>query len=165
MTTWRHTPDDVAALQLLAILLDSVKEREEALRTYRALLALRPNDLVASNNLAYALAEDPAHQAEALTLARRAHEQARGEPTVADTYGWVLYQSGDVLQAVRVLQEAVRRGPTLAEARLHLALAHLKAGQTAAADAAWKEALRLDASLAARPAAAPLLQAFPASKP
>ena len=77
----------------------------------------------------------------------------------------MLFQTGDVLQAVRVLQEAVRRGPTLADARLHLALAQLKAGQTAAADAAWKEALRLDAGLAARPVAAPLLQAFPASKP
>jgi uncharacterized protein (TIGR03790 family) len=158
-------PDDVAALQLLAVLLDSVKERDEALRTYRALLAVRPNDLVASNNLAYALAEDPAQHAEALALARRAHEQARGEPTVADTYGWVLYQTGDVLQAVRVLQEAVRRGPALAEARLHLALAHLKGGQTAEAEAAWKETIRLDPSLAARPAAAPLRQAFPASTP
>jgi Flp pilus assembly protein TadD len=84
---------------------------------------------------------------------------------VADTYGWVLYQSGDTLQATRVLQEAVRRGPTLGDARLHLALALLKSGRTAEASAAWAEALRLDDDLATRPAAAPLVAAFPTAKP
>ena len=132
-------PDDVAALNLMALLLDSVKEREEAVRVYRAVLASRPDDIVASNNLAYVLADDPAHRDEALTLARRAYERAKGEPTVADTYGWVLYQSGDTAQAIRVLQEAVRRSPNLADAHLHLALAYLKAGQTAEAGAAWSQ--------------------------
>jgi uncharacterized protein (TIGR03790 family) len=158
-------PEDVSAMQLMTVMLDPVKERDEAIRVYRAVLAARPNDVVASNNLAYALASDPAHHAEALTLARRAYERARGEPTIADTYGWVLYQSGDTLQATRVLQEAVRRGPTLGDTRLHLALALLKSGSTAEAGAAWAEALRLDAGLATRPEAAPLVAAFPSSKP
>jgi uncharacterized protein (TIGR03790 family) len=156
-------PDDVAALQLMALLLDSTKEREEAVRVYRAVLAARPDDIVASNNLAFVLADDPAHREEALGLARRAYERTRGEPTVADTYGWVLFQSGDTAQAIRVLQEAVRRGPNLADAHLHLALAHLKAGQTAEAGKEWAAALRLDAGLTGRPEAAALVAAFPKS--
>jgi uncharacterized protein (TIGR03790 family) len=154
-------PDDVAALQLMALLLDSTKERDEAVKVYRAVLAARPDDIVASNNLAFVLADDPAHREEALGLARRAYERTRGEPTVADTYGWVLFQSGDNAQAVRVLQEAVRRGPNLADAHLHLALAHLKAGQTAEAGTEWAAALRLDAAMNQRPEAAPLVAAFP----
>lgn len=154
-------PGDVASFQLMAVLLDPVKDRAEAERVYRAVLAVRPDDIIASNNLAYVLAEDPAHRDEALTLARRAYERARGEPTVADTYGWVLFQTGDTSQAIRVLQEAVRRGPTLADARMHLAVALLKAGQTPEAGTEWAAALRLDAALASRPEAAPLVTAFP----
>lgn len=158
-------PADVAALQALALLIDSSKDRDQAIQIYRALLSARPGDLVASNNLAYALAGDPTHHDEALELARRAYEQTRGEPTVADTYGWVLYQIGDTLQATRVLQEAVRRGPALAELRLHLALALLKGGRTADAGAAWTEARRLDASLADHAEAAPLRGAFGVATP
>lgn len=154
-------PDDVAALQLMALLLDSSKERDEAVKVYRAVLAVRPDDIVASNNLAFVLADDPAHREEALGLARRAYERTRGEPTVADTYGWVLFQSGDIVQAVRVLQEAIRRGPNLAEAHLHLALAQLKGGQSTEARATWANALGLDASLSQRPEAEPLVAAFP----
>ncbi len=153
------------ALQALALLVDSTKERDQAIKIYRSLLAARPGDLVASNNLAYALAGDPAHHAEALELARRAYEQTRGEPTVADTYGWVLYQTGDIIQATRVLEEAVRRGPAMAEPRLHLALALLKGGRTTEAGAAWKEAQRLDPQLAGHAEAAPLKAAFVTAKP
>ena len=154
-------PDDASALQLMAVLLDPVKDRVEAERVYRAVLAVRPDDVIAANNLAYVLAEDQAYRAEALTLARRAYERARGEPTVADTYGWVLLQSGDTTQAIRVLQEAVRRGPAVADAHLHLALALLAAGRTAEASTSWTTALGVDESLASRPEAAPLVKAFP----
>ena len=153
-------PEDVATQQLLSLTLDPVTEREEAIAAYRAVLAQRPGDAIASNNLAFALAASPEHRAEALDLARRAYEQTRGDPTVADTYGWVLYHAGDLEQAERVLVEAVRRAPTLADARLHLALVHVARGDLTRAREQWQEAVTRDRSLADRPDAAPLVKAF-----
>ncbi len=152
-------PGDLPVLQLLALTLDPVAERDEAIAAYRAVLAARPGDAVAANNLAFVLATDAAHRDEALELARRAYEQTRGEPTIADTYGWVLYHAGDLEQAERVLVEAVRRAPALVDARLHLALVLVARGETVRAREHW-DAIRRDAAVAARPEAAPLRAAF-----
>ncbi|MGV3515944.1 TIGR03790 family protein [Luteitalea sp.] len=153
-------PADLPVRQLMALSLDPVTERDEAIASYRAVLALQPADLVASNNLAYALATDPAGRAEALTLARRVYDQTRGEPTVADTYGWVLYQTGDVAEAARVLREAVRRAPGLVEAQIHLALVLLKSNERVEARQAWEAAQKVAPDVASRPEAAPLVEAF-----
>jgi uncharacterized protein (TIGR03790 family) len=158
-------PEDLLTQQMLSLTLDPSTEREEAIAAYRAVLAQRPNDPVVANNLAFALATSPEHRAEALDLARRAYEQTRGEPTIADTYGWVLYHAGDLEQAERVLLEAVRRDPSLADARLHLALVHLGRGDLQRAREQWQGALERDASIAGRPEAAALVKSFGTSVP
>ncbi|HTV03474.1 MAG TPA: TIGR03790 family protein [Luteitalea sp.] len=153
-------PRDLSTLTLLALTLDPDKEHDEAIAAYRALLAERPGDTIAANNLAYALAKDPARREEALTLARRAYESSRAEPTVADTYGWILHLSGDFTQAERVLADAVARAPELVEARLHLALTYLQQGNLAQARVHWQEGLRRQSSLSDRTEATPLVEAF-----
>ncbi|BCS33173.1 hypothetical protein TBR22_A24000 [Luteitalea sp. TBR-22] len=153
-------PDDLAARQLLGLTLNPVTERAEAIEAYRSVLAVRPDDTVMQNNLAYVLATEPDGRAEALRLARRAYEQSRGEPSVADTLGWVLYHTGELDEAGRVLQEAVRRAPRLVDARLHLALVQLKQDTGDRGRQQWLEAGKIDPQVGQRPEAAPLLAAF-----
>ncbi len=153
-------PDDLPVQQMLSVTLDPVAERDEAVRAYRAVLAQRPDDAVAANNLAFVLAADAASRTEALDLARRAYEQMRGEPTIADTYGWVLYHAGDLDQAERVLSDAVRRSPDLLDARIHLALVLVARDQLPRAREQWAEALRRQPSIADRADVAPLVKAF-----
>lgn len=153
-------PKDLAAWQMKAVLVDQRTDRDAAIATYEAVLVLSPGDVVASNNLAFALAEDPARRAKALELARSAFERSRGDATVADTYGWVLYRNGDAAQAVRVLRDAVARRPRLVDAQVHLALALLATGDVAGARDRWQKALTLDAAAASRPDAEPLIISF-----
>jgi uncharacterized protein (TIGR03790 family) len=161
LRSWLAThPDDLAARQLLGLSLDPVAERAEAIEAYRAVLAVAPDDVVMSNNLAYVLASSSDGRAEALQLARKAYERSRGEPSVADTLGWVLYQDGQLEEAQRVLQESVRRAPRLVDARVHLALVLLKQGTQDRARQEWQEAGTLDAKVGERPESAPLLAAF-----
>jgi Flp pilus assembly protein TadD len=140
--------------------LEAAGDRGRALEAYEQLLAASPTNVVALNNLAYALTSEPADLERAQVLARQAYELSRGEPTVADTYGWVLHLRGEHGQAVRVLREVVSRQPDLAEGHVHLALALLAQGVEGEARQHWEKALSLDAALAARDEAEPLARAF-----
>lgn len=132
----------------------------QAADAYRAVLAVAPDDVVALNNLAYMLIEQPGGATEALSLARRAYEVTKGAPLVADTFGWVLFRAGDTAQAVRVLRDAVGRQPALAELRVHLARALLAEGDLPAAKAQWDRALELDPAARKHAHAGPLGETF-----
>lgn len=100
----------------------------EAAAIYDQMLALRPNDLVTLNDLAYLLADSLAEPERALLLAHRAAAQAPGNARVLDTLGWAKYHAGELEAAQRALERALELEP-LAEAHLHLGLVHLALGR------------------------------------
>ena len=102
-----------------------------AAQQFEASIAQQPNDVVALNNLAWALnqAGDPGAEA----FAERAHNLAPNDPSVDDTLGWVLVRDGKAAGAVDYLRQAVKLDPRDPNVQYHLAYALAKTGQAAEA--------------------------------
>lgn len=94
-----------------------------AIETFRRIIELRPNDIVALNNLANLLAEQPNGTAEALQHIERAIEIAGENPVLLDTKGTVLLLGERYLEAVQVLRLAEAKEPSDPRILLHLFIA------------------------------------------
>jgi predicted Zn-dependent protease len=90
-------------------------------------------DVLALNNLACLLVQDPNTAARGLDLAERARAARPGDPLVTDTYAWALLQNGRTAEAL-ALYEALP-GPTFQnpEVTLHFAETLNRSGQRARA--------------------------------
>ena len=122
-----------------------------AIARYRTILESSPDEVVALNNLAYALAVRKGVLGEALSLAERAYGLAPKSGAVLDTLGWIRYMGGDAKGGLGLLVEAVRMSPDIGELRLHLAQALAATGDSAAARVELAKALELDPTLKSRP--------------
>lgn len=100
----------------------------EAEKAYRAVLTASPDDRVASNNLAFMLADQMNSAGAALPLATRLAERWRDDAQVLDTYGWVLFRAGKRDEAAAVLRRSVLLRPT-GESLLHLAIVEESLGR------------------------------------
>ncbi|MCA1979381.1 MAG: PEP-CTERM system TPR-repeat protein PrsT [Thiobacillus sp.] len=97
---------------------------------YRAILAVRPRQLDALNNLAFIL--QGKNPKESLDFARRAYDLAPDNPNILDTYGWLMAtsQGGSLPQALKLLEKAASKAPQNPSYRLHYARALIQARQT-----------------------------------
>ena len=64
---------------------------------------------------------------------RRPHRLAPRSPAVADTYGWLLVESGDTKRGTEILGRASKAAPNAHDIRLHYAKALIKSGDKGAA--------------------------------
>jgi uncharacterized protein (TIGR03790 family) len=135
-------------LLLLAGLEDQAGDYESAIRRYEQVLAMQPEQPIALNNLAYALATHRKTPAEALPLARRAAALAPGSAAVLDTLAWIEYLAGNSAVATTLFAKAIQLGPTIAEIRLHAAEAFAANGMPDRAQSELAEALLLKPALA-----------------
>jgi len=121
---------------------------EEAIGHYRKALKIEPANAIASNNLAWILAEQGKSLDEARILAQAA-TKAGGDSYVDayDTLGWVYYQRGEYSQAVISLSKAKSLAPRRLDIAGHLGLAYAKAGRKKEAVVELKRALSGTASL------------------
>jgi Flp pilus assembly protein TadD len=115
---------------------------------YRKILAVNPNEPIALNNLAYALAVRKGQAAEAIGYAERANTVTRGNPTIADTLAWIQHLLGRDREAAQLLSRVVKALPGNAEVRLHAAVVYAAVGMLEPAAKELQEALRLDPALA-----------------
>jgi predicted Zn-dependent protease len=102
-----------------------------AMQQFKAAIAAEPTDVVALNNLAWALNETGDPGAEA--FAERAHDLAPNDPSIDDTLGWILARGGKAAGAIDYLRQAVKLDPRDANVQYHLAYALAKTGQAAEA--------------------------------
>jgi putative PEP-CTERM system TPR-repeat lipoprotein len=152
-----RSPDDIGARLLLAEAYGVAGQRRKAIEQYELAVAQRPDDVTALNNLAWFYYE--AGDARAEQTARRAYEKARSSAAVADTYGWILVQTGKPAEGLSVLQEAVRaEGGEDPEIQYHLAVALARTGDRAAAQARLSQLLNRDGDFASRADARKLLE-------
>ena len=102
-----------------------------AARYYQALVAQQPDNVMYLNNLAWSAGElgDP----KAVSYAEKAVALSPANANVLDTLGTILVKKGDVTQGLEKLQKASQLAPNQGDIRLHLAKAHIKAGDKAAA--------------------------------
>lgn len=94
---------------------------DEARAAYERALKSPVPPLVALNNLANLLADDPARRAEALGYARKAWERAADRSETWDTLGWLLFLSGQAEEAEAHLAWAATLAPGNPTIRYHLA--------------------------------------------
>jgi putative PEP-CTERM system TPR-repeat lipoprotein len=131
-------PTDAPTRIMLAQAQQSRGDREAAARSYEQVLSNQPKNPIALNNLAWMHHEDG--KADAVDLARRAYEAAPNSPAIADTYAWILVNSGKAKEALKLLDPIVgstsKDGSKAApDIRAHYAIALARAGRNAEAKA------------------------------
>jgi uncharacterized protein (TIGR02996 family) len=122
---------------------------DRAIELFDKVLAERPQNVVALNDLAYALASQQRDLDRALELAQKAKQLQGDSAAIADTLGYVYLKRGLQPAAIEQFQYAIDRAEQHAEPaavfRYHLGLALRADGNDAAAAEALEKALAEDA--------------------
>jgi len=141
----------VGPLTIIGMLLERQGNVDAAIKRYDDALALDSRAGVASNNLAWILAERGQDLDRALQLAQTAVAAAPDKPEVLDTLGWVYYKRNQAAQAIPYFQQCAQKSPNVAEYHYHLGLALLQNGDKQNGRASLQRALDLkpNASVAA----------------
>jgi predicted Zn-dependent protease len=123
---WVTRQPDAAVSDTLAAIDIVARRIDQAETSLLAVLAERPNDAVALNNLAWIY--QGKHDPRARTLARRAYLL---QPTAqsADTLGWILLQEGNTTVGLTLLRRAAASVPNDPSVLYHLAVALKANGQ------------------------------------
>jgi len=128
LLSWlERTPTDTSVRALLAQHHMQAGDARSAVAQYERVLERDSNNVVALNNLAWLLSAEPGERA--MSLARKAHELAPGAPGVADTYGWILVQTGDAQGGLKILEQAATGAAGNGDIAYHLAVARARTGQ------------------------------------
>lgn len=114
----------------------------EVARLSRLILAIQPKHVVALNNLASILAEQPESRAEALSLVEQAISLGGNSPTLADTKAMLLFYQEKYEPARMLLEDAIKSTPVDPRYFFHLALVLQKLNHLAEARDYWEQAQR-----------------------
>src|SRR5438876_2422217 len=122
-TVLAKNPQYSPALLTSGIIYERMGDFAKARDSYEKVLALNPNFVPALNNLAYIYGEKLNNLNRAGDLARKAHELAPAEPSVQDTFGWMLYRQGKYQEAAELLEQSASKSPGNGEIQFHLGMA------------------------------------------
>lgn len=137
--TIARNPKEIPARLHLAGLMEMHGKYAEVEKLCREVLKENDTNLVALNNLAWLLGQNPLQTAEALTLIGRAIDRYGPRPELLDTRAIVLLNKGDIEPAVRDLERVVGEAPT--PMRLfHLSRAYERSRNVTAALAMLRQA-------------------------
>ncbi|MBD8881373.1 tetratricopeptide repeat protein [Rhodanobacter sp. 7MK24] len=103
-------PNDPGLLYGRGLAYASAGQVDPAVRDFRSLLKLKPDDIDASNALGFTLADANRDLPEAEQLIGRARAARPNDPAIADSWGWVQYRLGHLDQAVQSLRSAWQAG-------------------------------------------------------
>lgn len=120
-----HKNDQPVGLYLANINLSG--DKSQAISQYQTLVASNPNNVVALNNLAWALGEQGS-VTDALKYAEQAYTLSPKVAPVIDTYGYLLLLSGHIPEALAKLQVAHDMQPNEPSISYHYALALKESG-------------------------------------
>lgn len=138
-----YWPDAHALRYQYAMYLFESGRREQSLSQLRALIRQAPADADALNAYGYTLAKDLDRPRAGFKPIRTAYLLAPDQAEILDSYGYVLYRLGRSLEALPLLQQAMRLTPSAVTAG-HLAAVHLALGDTVQAKQALDRGLQLD---------------------
>ena len=120
-------PEDASVRSILAASLHETADIDAAMAEYETVLKTQPNNVLALNNLAWLYFER--NDARALEVAQRAYERVPERPEIADNYGWILVQLGQVERGLAILDKAAANQPENGEILYHHAATLAKAGE------------------------------------
>jgi tetratricopeptide (TPR) repeat protein len=135
------SPERITALLGQARALELLEDEQGMVKAYEQVLEQDPGNLLALNNLAYALADHFKRFSEALLYAERARQAERPTPEVLDTVGWVYSLNDRDAEAESIFMEALRIDPDFLPARLHLGMIYKKLGRIAEARKVLREVI------------------------
>ena len=139
--TLQRDPEDVDLrydLAMAAEKLDKIGEMEKLLRQ---VIALKPDYQHAYNALGYSLADRKLRLPEARELVKKALEFAPNDPFILDSLGWVEFRSGNLEQALKILQGAYQARQD-AEIAAHLGEVLWKKGDKEGARKVWQDSAK-----------------------
>jgi putative PEP-CTERM system TPR-repeat lipoprotein len=157
VTAWlKNNPKDVVVRTYLGDRSLAQKDYKGAMNYYQEVIMVQPGNVAVLNNLAWVADQlnDPA----ATGYAEKAYAAAPANPSIKDTYGWILFKKGDVKRAVELLTEAASAAPKSPEIRLHLAKALLESGDKVGARREVEAIVQMDPAPPQRAEAEDLLK-------
>ena len=145
----KDNPQEASFYVLLGQLLQSRRDWNGATEAYQEALAIKPENPLASNDLASVMLRSGGNLDIALSLAQTARRGMPDSPSVADTLGWIYYQKGAYRSAVDSLREALKLGQESNSAdnptfHYHLGMAYAKSGQATLARQQLQQVLKLN---------------------
>ena len=151
-----RNPNDGSIRLALASWLQQAGRGAAAIAQYQLLLGAttEPNPVIL-NNLAWAYYE--AGDKRALETARQAYQGNESRAEIADTYGWLLVESGDLATGTPILKTAMATANSNASLRYHLAVAYSRGNDNEAARHELNAVLASGSNFPERPAAERLL--------
>ena len=136
----QREPADVDLRYDLAMAAEKLDKIDEMEKLLRQVIADKPDYHHAYNALGYSLADRKLRLSEARELVKKALEFAPNDPFILDSLGWVEFRSGNLDQALQILQGAFQARPD-AEIAAHLGEVMWSMGQQDQARSVWKSAL------------------------
>lgn len=135
-------------------LYESKQDWTNAKAAYQKALELKPDNPLASNNLAYVLLQSGGNVDVALSLAQTGRRGMPDSPNAADTLGWVYYQKGAYKSAIDLFQESLKlaekaKAPDDPTVHYHLGLAYEKDNQPALARQHLERVLKINPNYSA----------------
>jgi tetratricopeptide (TPR) repeat protein len=144
-------PNSLPAMNSLAMLLQVTGRPEEASKLYEQILKLQPDNIVAINNLAWALCEDRGKHQQALELAERGLKIAPNYVDLIDTRGVAYYRLDECDKAVQCFTRCLtlypRGTPAATATYFHLGRALFELGRKEEAIENLNKALELNAEI------------------
>ncbi len=114
----KREPGNILIQTNLALLLGEMGRQLEAESAFRKVLDLDPDSATAAFNLAVLLADREPE--ESLAFSKKAFSLKPGNPEYAYTYAFYLHRSGQINEAIEVLQDMVERQTSHADAYFFL---------------------------------------------
>ena len=150
----KDNPREASFYILMGELYESKQDWDKAKNAYQKALEIKPDNPLASNNLAYVILETGGNVDVALSLAQTARGGMPDSPNAADTLGWVYYQKGAYKSAIDLFQEALKLGEKARNAddptvHYHLGMAYQKDNQPALARQHLERVLKINPSYSA----------------
>lgn len=139
----KRDPSDFDLVYDMAMVAEKLGNLEEMERLLRSVIAGKPEYQHAYNALGYSLAERNTRLPEAKQLILKALEYAPNDPFISDSLGWVEFRSGNLTEALRILQEAFKAKPD-AEIAAHLGEVWWTQGRRDRAVSIWKEGMKIN---------------------
>jgi tetratricopeptide (TPR) repeat protein len=141
---YARDPNDFDLVYDMAMVAEKLGNLEEMERLLRSVIAGKPEYPHAYNALGYSLAERNTRLPEARQLILKALEYAPGDPFINDSLGWVEFRSGNLAEALRILQGAFNTKPD-AEIAAHLGEVLWTMERREQAVSTWKEGAKINA--------------------
>jgi tetratricopeptide (TPR) repeat protein len=150
----KNNPREISFFILMGELYESKQDWNNAKAAYQKALDLKPDNPLASNNLAYVLLQSGGNVDVALSLAQTGRRGMPESPNAADTLGWVYYQKGAYKSAIDLFQESLKlaeknKAPEDATVHYHLGLAYEKDDQPTLARQHLERVLKINPNYSA----------------